>query len=257
MKNDAIQKENRKALPLFLAILAVALVIGFFCGWLMVEHGGDLSTAVSGALNTLLTAVTPWAILVCSLIAVPVCIWLLHSCKKMLAAWDGEDEAITSRMETRASFVLIITSFLLLVGFFFMSSAYVYLQGMAMLWVCGQFLAVMAATIILQQKTVDFEKSLNPEKRGSIYDTKFQKKWLESCDEAERSYIYKASHQSMKATTMAFLILWVILTVGSFSFDYGLLPSAVVLLIWGVQQAAYFIACTKLEKGSNSSRIAS
>jgi putative membrane protein len=60
----------------------------------------------------------------------------------------------------------------------------------------------------------------------------------------------KASYVSMQAFTTACLILWLLLTIASFSFNYGLLPSAIVLLLWAIQQIAYFIACLKSGKST-------
>ena len=44
-------------------------------------------------------------------------------------------------------------------------------------FIAGNFLRMK-----LQQMTVDFQKIMNPEKQGSVYDLRFQKKWEESCD---------------------------------------------------------------------------
>lgn len=250
MKTDTIKKENRKALPLFLLICIVALFIGFGCGWFIAGHGVDLGIRISGLLERILLRITLWGTVICAAIAVPACIWLLRSSRKMLAGWDGEDETVLARMETRTSFVLIISGLFLLASYFFLSSAYVYLQGLSILIVCGQVLAAMALFVFLQQKAVDFSKTLNPEKHGSIYDVRFQKKWMDSCDEAEQAQVYKASFHAMNAISSAYLILWIVLTAASFSFDYGLLPSAIVLLLWVIQQIAYFIACLKSGKST-------
>lgn len=49
------------------------------------------------------------------------------------------------------------------------------------------FLIILAEGIIIQQKAVDINKIMYPEKTASVYDLKFQKKWVDSCDEAEKS----------------------------------------------------------------------
>lgn len=48
------------------------------------------------------------------------------------------------------------------------------------------FLIIVAEGIIIQQKAVDITKIMYPEKTASGYDLKFQKKWVDSCDEAEK-----------------------------------------------------------------------
>ena len=41
---------------------------------------------------------------------------------------------------------------------------------------------------------------MNPEKKGSIFDMHFSKKWADSCDEAEMIMACKAGYKSFKAT---------------------------------------------------------
>ena len=48
----------------------------------------------------------------------------------------------------------------------------------------------------MQQMTVDFQKIMNPEKQGSVYDLRFQKKWEESCDELEKFTIYRSAYKA-------------------------------------------------------------
>ena len=45
---------------------------------------------------------------------------------------------------------------------------------------------------------------------------------------------------------------WAILFIGNMIFNYGLLPSTVVLIIWGVLQMSYMLEALKLGKGQNT-----
>ena len=38
---------------------------------------------------------------------------------------------------------------------------------------------------------------MNPEKTASVYDMKFQKKWLETCDEAEKIIVGKCAFKHL------------------------------------------------------------
>ena len=42
--------------------------------------------------------------------------------------------------------------------------------------------------------------------------------------------------------------LWVALLILNFVFDFGLLPIAAVLVVWGVMQTAYALECIRLSK---------
>ena len=101
------------------------------------------------------------------------------------------------------------------------------------------FLVVIALAILLQQKTVDLTKKMNPEKRGSVYDMKFQERWWESCDEAERRQIGQASYKAYVTVSRFCPYCWGVLLLGNMVFHYGILPSAVVLMIWAVLSVSY------------------
>ena len=114
-----------------------------------------------------------------------------------------------------------------------------------------EFLAVIFLAVILQQKCVDLLKDINPEKKGSVYDMKFQKIWFDSCDEAEKRQIGQASYKAYSTTAKFCPFLWAIVFIGNMIFDYGLMPSTVVLIVWGVLQMSYMLEAMKLGRGKN------
>lgn len=109
-------------------------------------------------------------------------------------------------------------------------------------------MAHFAVCVVLQQKLVDLTKRLNPEKHGSVYDTKFRKKWLDSCDEAERAVIGQCAYKAYQAVSQACLALWLVFLLGGMFFDWGFLPVLAVCIIWGVGQSVYSYWCLKLDK---------
>ena len=112
----------------------------------------------------------------------------------------------------------------------------------------GAFLVTLYVTAILQQKFVDATKKMNPEKHGSVYDTKFQKTWLASCDEAERAVIGQCAMKAYQAMTMSCLILWAVFALGGMFFSWGFMPAMAVCVVWGVGQSAYACWSIKLAK---------
>ena len=75
------------------------------------------------------------------------------------------------------------------------------------------FIAVMVETIIIQQRCVDAVKRMNPEKIASVYDVKFQRKWMDSCDEAEKLMIGKCAYKAYAAANTACAVLAIIFAV--------------------------------------------
>ena len=108
----------------------------------------------------------------------------------------------------------------------------------------------IAIIVKMQQKQIDFEKVLNPEKRGSVYDTKFVEKWEESCDERERLMIYKSSYKAFKITNRACVAIWVILILINTTWNVGIMPVLIITIIWAILICSYSIEAMKLEKNS-------
>ena len=78
---------------------------------------------------------------------------------------------------------------------------------------------------------------MNPKKTASVYDTKFQKKWMDSCDEAEKIMIGKCAFKAYSATNTVCTVLAIALALCALFLGIGFLPSLVVCLIWIVNQS--------------------
>ena len=169
-------------------------------------------------------------------------------------AWDGEDESICDIAEKKLNTVLMIISIAMICAFFLISATYS--GGFAMIekhlnmYVLAivTFLIIVAEGIIIQQKAVDITKIMYPEKTASVYDLKFQKKWVDSCDEAEKMMIGRCAFEAFKVTNPVWGALSIILAISAMMFDIGFLPSFVVCLIWLVNQCVYCRAAAKCSK---------
>ncbi len=249
------KSENRKALPKFaltmLASLAVGGVLGFAIGCSRVL--GVDAAALAEGVSRCLDAATPWGIPVTSVLTLGASFLLYRSAAKKFAAWGGGDEDETSEsIEEKLSWVLFLSSTQLLINLFFLAAFCVYYmdRDIGALGLVGVFIVSCGLVVFAQQKAVDLVRRMNPEKRGSIYDTKFQKKWLESCDESERRQIGQACYKAYMITTRFCLGLWLALAILSMIFEMSVLPVFVLLLVWGVMQATYTLECIRLGKRS-------
>ena len=249
------KSENRKALPKFtlslLGSLLVGGVIGFAIG-LSRAMGLDTAALAEG-LGAILAAVTPWGIPVTSALTLGGCLVLYRSAARKFAAWDGGDEDETSEsIDAALSWVLLLSAVQLLFNLFFLSAFCIYWmdRDIRALSLVGVFLLSCGLVVFAQQKTIDLERKMNPEKRGSVYDSKFQKKCLDSCDESERRQIGEASRRAYMVTSRVCLGLWLVLVVLSLVVEISLLPVFVLLLVWGTMQVTYTLECIRLGKGN-------
>lgn len=248
------KSENRKALPKFALTMLGSLLVGGVLGFILglTRVFGTETAALAAGLNAVLSAVTPWGIPVTSVLTLGTAFFLYRSAAKKYAAWGGGDEDETSEsIETTLSWVLLLSAVQLLLNLFFLAAFCVYhldgdIDGLTLV---GVFLLSCGLVIFAQQKTVDLERRMNPEKHGSVYDSKFQKKWLDSCDESERRQIGQACYRAYMVTTRLCLGLWLVLVILSMVFEMSLLPVSVLLLVWGVMQVTYTLECIRLSKG--------
>lgn len=244
--NDHVKRDNRRALPKYLlTILLYGLlggVLGFFTG---VAGAAGVAETVRQALDRLLAVCAPWGIVVSAVVLLGTGWYLYAAAKRRFAAWDGEDEDAMDAAERQLSWALLLTGLMVVLDFFFFAASIIYERFLPDVVL---FLASVAVLVVLQQKIVDLERRINPEKRGSVYDMKFQKTWMESCDEAERAQIGQACYTAYRMGNKVCVFLWVALLILNFVFDFGLLPIAAVLVVWGVMQTAYALECIRLSK---------
>lgn len=260
-KNQSeIKNANRKAIPLFILLIAIGGVVGYFTGYYAMKLGiYKLSDELKRIGEYFSINIAPYLMLATAVIFPSVCIPLYLKAKKLIREWDGEDETIYDKAEGYISVVVWISGSCLILGCFLIAATYS--EGFSIFdnifltikffMAIATFLAILFEAILIQQKSIDLVKTLNPEKKGSVYDIKFHKKWLESCDEAEKSMICQSAFKAYRITNSVCSTLAIVLAIGALVFDIGFLPSLSVCIIWIVNQSAY---CKEAIKLSNSSR---
>ena len=257
MKNDEIRNANRKDLPKFLLVLAVCMVIGGAVGYISARYGLDgMAGPMKDAGAFLGTHLAPWLMLALAVIVPVVCIPVYQSAKKLAAVWDGEDEDTSGTIDRRLSAVIWLTSAVLILSYFLItascSGGFSAFDGKSGTIIgVAAFFCIMVEAIIIQQKCVDTVKQTNPEKKASVYDMRFQKKWIDDCDEAEKMMIGKCAFKAYSATNMACMVFAVVLAVCALVFDTGFLPSITVCLVWIVNISVYCKEAMRYSKAGN------
>ena len=261
MDKKEIKLANRKALPKFILVLVICMAVGWAVGYLSGRFRLDrLTDGIRSAGAFFGTYLAPWMIVALAVVLPAVCVPLCRGAKKLLGSWDGEAEDLSDAIERKISAAIWISSVSLVVSYFLIAASYsggvaifdsrertiVFSVGIA------AFFAVMVETILIQQKCVDTAKQTNPEKKASIYDMKFQKKWMEDCDEAEKIMIGKCAYKAYSATNTVCAALAIVLAVCALIFGIGFLPSLAVCLIWIVNLSAYCKEAMRYSKAGNS-----
>jgi len=262
-KLQTIKKENKKAIIPFIITIILAMVFGGICGGVGVmgfreiEDPMAFSIQLENDVILFLGTISPWIMAISAAVCLLICLLMLGMAKKDFRRNAYVEDEDLRKIELKLTMALMISTIQMMLQFLCFS-----LATMAAFMVDTKdgaakvFLAVLiffvgiAISIVLQQQVVDFMKEMNPGKQGSVYDKKFAKKWLESCDEAEQLIIYKASYKAYQTTNMLCIGLWVLLTMLGYFLRTGVLAIIIVIIFWATINISYSLEATKLEKGT-------
>lgn len=259
MNDNEIKQANRKALPKFLLIMIISSIIGGVLGFFSAKYGiNTLAGGIKSVGAFFGTYIAPWLMLAIAIIVPVVCVPIYQSAKKLLSIWDGENEETSEAIDEKLSIAIWISSAALILSYFLIAASYsggfeAFEKIHTVLFSIGivGFLGIMIETVIIQQKCVDTTKKMNPEKTASVYDTKFQKKWMDSCDKAEKIMIGKCAFKAYSATSTVCAVISIALAICALVFDIGFLPSLVVCIIWIVNQSVYCKEAVRYSKAGN------
>lgn len=249
---DPVTRDNRKSWPKFVAVLIVALFAGGAVGtavtWIMENPSLD---EVIRHLGIALGACAPWIVL-CALLFWAGSMVCYRRGKAAFASWDGEDEDVPESAEHLLSWSILwatAAQFFAFGAFSVVASLIPlgYADSLSLLAAIVGLLAVTFLVLFTQQRVVDLTRRINPEKQGSVYDFKFQKKWLASCDEAERQRIGQAAYSSFFVTSRTAMVVWIAMVLVNLYLPIGPLPVLAALIPWGVGQISYLVTCLQME----------
>lgn len=252
-----IKKEDKKQLVPFLLLM----VVGFVGGYAMAFASDHVNLGnVPQLIGNFLKNISFFVPLTLAVIGTIVCVILNNKASKMYAVWDGEDEEGLAKVEGLISASMIFVSLSQIVSLIFMVVGITAMlemeKSMGLLIRTGIFIGGIfvgiAYEVIAQMKAVNFIKRINPEKKGSVMDVKFQEKWMNSCDEAEKLTIYKSAYGAYKTISVMCMILWFVCLFGAIMWNFGLVPVFMVGTIWLAMQISYYYNAYKLEKRKNN-----
>lgn len=260
MKNDEIKQANRKAMPKFLFFAVVCMLVGGVTGYFSADaESASLVAMTKNAGAFFGIRIAPWLMLALAILVPAVCLPLYRSAKKLAAVWDGEDEELYNTIDQKLSVVLWLASAAFILASFLITATYSVgmegidnANGFVFFFISiAAFFAIMVEATVFQQKCVDTTKQLNPEKKASVYDMHFQKKWMADCDEAEKIIIGKCAFKAYSATNIVCAVCAVVLAVCALTFNIGFLPSLIVCLIWMVNLSVYSCEALRCSKAGN------
>lgn len=257
---DKNRQEDKKSFKPFIIIMVICFVVGIGAGKTahIIEDNLEAIKAAIDQAEVVLAYVLPSIFLLMNIVEFVFILGIVKRQERRLKEWDGEDEEILDDIERKLDFPLNVTNVVQILGLFLFAACThtdiaVELpklhENIIFLVIIIDLVASLIICTMFQKRMVNLVKVMNPEKNGSIFDVDFNKKWEESCDEAQKMILYKASYKAFRVSNMMCCCLWVMGMVTDFAFHTGLFPIAVILLIWLVQVIVYSKETVRLERG--------
>lgn len=268
IKKESIRKEDRRNLPLFIVVLVAAGLIGGIMGGSLMA-GQNIFALLLEMLSKMgiYFSICFGFLFILAGITMSIIIASLYGSAKKL--WDDKENVDDNWeiIEGKLSKALVINSLNFIVTYI-LYACLVYNLGnnlkvlfdifhsgkaspmllfipIFMLCTIGMFVFIFL-NMALQKKIIDLEKIMNPEKKGSIYDFKFKKKWYESCDEAERKQIGIASYKAFEIVNKTCIGMFVAITLIGMVVKITIVPILVVGILWFVQTISFGIESMRI-----------
>lgn len=110
------------------------------------------------------------------------------------------------------------------------------------------FIIIAAVSGIFQVASIKQVQRKDPSKRGDPSDIRFDKDWLESCDEAERAIIYQASYKTFNFMKMVLLFGMVVALMAQFVCNIGVAPVLFIGMIYIMMLIVYSVYSMRLRE---------
>lgn len=246
------KKNSKKTGIKFAIIMLCSLFGGGLFGFFAAKYGVR-SISAADVSNTL---IIPLMVLFCLInVGLFIASYAIYAkSQREYKNWDGKDEDLLSRIEEKLAYPLLFTGIAQAIDYGLFPTI-MWMGDQAnidkmLLSVAGLVSAVVYLLSIvwilaLQHYIVKFLKLVNPEKKGSIFETDFNKKWLNSCDEAQKMQVYRAGFVAYNAEIKCCIALWLLSLVGMTVLDTGVLPVIMASIFLLVLTVAYCVECIK------------
>lgn len=99
-----------------------------------------------------------------------------------------------------------------------------------------------------QMRYVKTIQIAHPYMKGDPSERNFQKKWLESCDEAEREMIYQSSYKAYMTLNKCIPVLLVVTMLSHLFFQTGIMAVLAVAAIWLLVSLTYTGSCVSTKR---------
>lgn len=248
------KRQQRKIILKFVLILIASMLLGAAASFGMGVLEGSGALLELGSVWQVLGPAVPYVFLFANLLTAIAAIALTTRGKKKIDAWDGEDEDIENT-ERKLGYSLVLANTMMVLNFLLFSASVEaathagrdQLEFRLLMGSLAIFVLSYVWIFYVSGRVVKLEKQINPEKKGNIFDTKFQKQWIASCDEAEKQMIYQCGFRAYRVGHMVCMLLWVVSLLAQMWLGTGVFPVVCICVIWLAMMLSYQLTSLRLE----------
>lgn len=193
----------------------------------------------------------PW-LLALGLVPCAVAHGLYRSALKAAARADEDDDAFETanrRLSLSMAFSAVVMPWMMLTICLALPSVNVIANEVFVVAVVPLLLVEIAWSCGLQAVVVRAMQRLAPEKRGNVFDTRFQKDWYASCDEAERQRIGECGYHTYLTMTKIYPFTLAAALLAVLYGGASVLWAVVLGGLWLTQTICYLVRAYQLEHG--------
>lgn len=193
----------------------------------------------------------PW-LLALGLVPCAVAHGLYRSALKVAARADEDDDAFETanrRLSLSMAFSAVVMPWMMLTICLALPSVNVIANNVFVVAVVPLLLVEIAWSCGLQAVVVRAMQRLAPEKRGNVFDLRFQKDWYDSCDEAERQRIGECGYHTYLTMTKIYPFTLAAALLAVLYGGASVLWAVVLGGLWLTQTLSYLLRAYKLEHG--------
>lgn len=255
-------KKNKKNTYLhFILIFLLMTGGGAVVGAVMAAFGDYISQGVKSAASDLVNASANNIFLLMALdtgAAIILGEASLYRMKKLSLllenAEDEEADLLEYKIEKAGSVGMIVSQTAIVIGILLVALWY---SGFSKNPEMKEVQVLSGAVLLLagcfyqgfwQVRYVKLIQRMEPTKRGDPTSMKFQKEWMDSCDEGEKTIIYQSSYETYCFMSVLMPVLTVVTMLGHLLYNTGILAILVVGFLWVVMVSAYCYFCVVKRK---------
>lgn len=251
MKN----KQSNKATFKFFGIMVLSAIGGGLASMVVIRGADGLSNMLL-ALSAMLQKNSP-IFLAANLTLVVASFCFYQKGKRFALSAVGDNEAAYEKADSSYGTALNLASVSFILGMIF----YGFSASTLAFSERKDFPNMVAATLlfittftlgtVMQTIIIKATKELYPEKRGNVLDMKFQKDWLNSCDEAEKKLIGESAYKSYTIIMSSLPCIFVVCMLLGFVVNLGITPYIIIGVVWLIASQSYYFYAKGLATSVN------